>query len=101
MLPVPDIHAGPIDEYGLRMDYETKPEYYYGAYEYILPDNFIESKPVQPSIAFALDVSCLAIRSGYFNYIIDTIKASLDYIVNPGATDVLFMTFDFQACHFY
>lgn len=46
MLEVPDIHAGPIDEYGLRMDYETKPEYYYGAYEYILADNFLPTTPV-------------------------------------------------------
>lgn len=94
-MPVPEIHKGPVDEFGMRMDYETKPEYYYGTYEYILAENFIGTKPVLPSIAFALDVSCLSIRSGYFNYVIDTIKASLDYFVNPEATDVLFMTFDY------
>ena len=101
VLDVPPIHAGPIDEYGLRMDYEHKPEYYYGAYEYILNDNFIGTTAVLPGIVFALDVSCLAIRSGFFSYVIDTIKASLDYMVNPQQTEVLFMTYDHQACHLY
>ena len=76
---MPAEHFGPIDEYGMRTDYAVNPQYFYGAYEYNMDPEFIGTKPSLPSVIFALDVSSTAIISGFFNQVINTIKASLDY----------------------
>lgn len=53
-----------------------------------------------PAFVFALDISSSAISSGFFHQAVNTIKQSLDYLVNGAQTDVTFMTFD-QQMQFY
>ena len=53
-------------------------------YEYVLDNDFFadQLKPSMPAIVFAIDISSSSISSGFFHQVINTIKQSLDYLVN-------------------
>ena len=93
---VPPQHIGPIDEFGMRTDYQQNSQYFYGVYEYMLADDFFaeQAKPSLPAIVFALDVSSTAIITGFFQQVVNTIKSSIDYLTNGPQTDICIMTFD-------
>ena len=63
---VPAEHFGPVNEYGQRMDSDQKPEYRYGTYEMLLPDDWLDTKPVLPTYVFCIDISSTAIMNGFF-----------------------------------
>jgi len=80
---VPAEHYGTIDEMGHRTDGEQNPQYQYGAYEFIMSEDWVETQPVLPAFVFCVDVSSTAIINGFFGHTIQTIKQCLDYFPNP------------------
>lgn len=58
-------------------------------------------RPPQPAVyLFLLDVSRLAVESGYLQLVCETLLAELDRLPGDGRTSVGFITYD-SAVHFY
>lgn len=51
----------------------------YGAYEFKAPSTYGVRKPLMPTYVFAIDVSHLALNTGLFQQVIQSIKMTLDY----------------------
>jgi hypothetical protein len=63
---VPPEHFGPIDEFGKRLDGDLRPEYQYGTFDIKLPNNWLSTKPVLPTLIFCIDISSTAIINNFF-----------------------------------
>ena len=71
---MPAEHFGTVDELGARTDFDKNPQYRYGTFEYILPNEWGAESPVLPAFVFCIDISSTSILNGFFVQVVQTIK---------------------------
>ena len=84
------------------MDLDDRPELWSGSVDFIADSAYMSRPPMPPTFVFLLDVSKMAVDSGYLTQATSTIKGILDEGTLPGGerTRVAFIAFDHKLYYF-
>ena len=85
-----------------RLDLDDRPELWSGSVDFIADSAYMSRPPMPPTFIFLLDVSKMAVDSGYLTQATTTIKGILDEGTLPGneRTRVAFIAFDKNLYYF-
>ena len=101
-----DYYYCAVDQDGVRLDQNTKPELNFGTYEFIeYKDNWMKGRPtIKPLYYFLIDISQSSINSGFAQCALESIKDMINnnlfYNYDNFEIKICIITFDDQI-HFY
>jgi len=100
--PTDNYYYSPLNNLGLRQDYEDRTELRKGSVDFIASNEYMNRPPMPPTYVFVLDVSKPAIDTGYLYTAAATIKSVIESKLLPGQerARVAFVTYD-SSVHFY
>ena len=100
--PTDNYYYSPLNNMGLRQDYEERTELRHGSVDFIASNEYMNRPPMPPTYIFVLDVSKPALDTGYLATAVATIKSVIESQLLPGGdrARIGFVTYD-SSVHFY
>ena len=91
---VPPNYFSNINEFGQRLDRNSRPELLYGTYDIKAPSGFKKREANKPTYVVLIDVSLQSFDTGYFHQCLTSLQQTLDYLPYPEQTSICVATFD-------